>query len=117
MAQFILMYAFGPESVPQPTAEDEMRSLVSEYTVWTEKMHAEGRYVGGARLTDIYTDPGRVCTGYGDDFVVTDGPLAETKEVIGGYAVVEAADYAEAASLCEGHPAARDGKITIRQLF
>ena len=117
MAQFILMYAFGPESTPAPTGEDEMRALVSEYTVWTEKMGAEGRYVGGARLTDIYTDPGRICAGSGDDFIVTDGPLAETKEVIGGYAIVEAADYAEATSLCKNHPAARDGRIMVRQLF
>lgn len=74
-------------------------------------MRAEGR------LTDICTDPGRVCTGNDRDFVVIDGPLAETKEVVGGWAVVEAADYDEAASLCRNHPAAREGKVVIRQLF
>ncbi|MDJ0790169.1 MAG: YciI family protein [Myxococcota bacterium] len=116
MARFILMYAYGPDSPPRPTDEDEMRSLVSDYAAWTQKARADGRYVGGARLTDVYTDPGRICTENGDDFLVTDGPMAETKEVIGGYAVIEAANYAEAASLCRNHPAARDGRIWIRQL-
>ena len=69
------------------------------------------------RLTDVYSDPGRVCTGNDQDFVVTDGPLAEAKEVVGGFAIIEAADYDEAASLCRNHPAARIGKIVIRQVF
>lgn len=117
MAQFILMYVYGPAPTPSPRSPEEMRGLVSEYAAWTEKLAAEGRVVGGARLTDVHTDPGRVCSGSGDDLVVSDGPLAETKEVVGGYAVIEAAHYDEAASLCRNHPAARDGKIAIRQLF
>ena len=117
MAQFILMYVNGPAPAPPSLSPEEMQSLVSEYVAWGEKMGADGRMVGGARLTDAYTDPGRVCTGSDQDFVVTDGPLAETKEVVGGYAVIEAADYDEAASLCRNHPAARRGKIVIRQLF
>ena len=117
MAQFILMYVNGPRPAPPSLSPEEMQSVVSEYMAWGEKMGADGRMVGGARLTDVYTDPGRVCTGNGQDFVVTDGPLAETKEVVGGYSVIEAADYDEAASLCRNHPAARSGKIAIRQLF
>lgn len=117
MAQFILMYVFGPGPTPSPPSPEEMQDVVSAYAAWTEKLAADGRMLGGARLTDVYTDPGRVCTGHGDDFVVSDGPLAETKEVVGGYAVIEAAHYDEAASLCANHPAARGGKIVIRQLF
>ena len=117
MAQFILMYVNGPAPAPPKLSAEEMQSVVSEYVAWGEKLTAEGKMVGGARLTDVYSDPGRVCTGNGDEFVVTDGPLAETKEVVGGYAVIEAAGYDEAALLCRNHPAARSGKISIRQLF
>ena len=117
MAQFILMYVNGPGPAPPSLSPDEIQSVVSEYMTWGQKMGAEGRMVSGARLTDVYSDPGRVCTGNDEDFVVTDGPLAETKEVVGGYCVIEAADYDEAASLCRNHPAARSGKIAIRQLF
>ncbi len=117
MAQFILMYVYGPGQAASQPPPDEMPKVVAEYAAWTEKLAADGKMVGGARLADVQTDPGRVCTGSGDSFVVTDGPFAETKEVVGGYAVIEAADYDEAASLCRNHPAARDGKIVIRQMF
>ena len=117
MAQFILMYVVGPGPAPPALSPPEIQSLVSEYVAWGEKMGADGRMVAGARLTDVYSDPGRVCTGNDQEFVVTDGPLAETKEVVGGYAVIEAAGYDEAASLCRNHPAARIGKIVIRQLW
>jgi hypothetical protein len=41
---------------------------------------------------------------------VTDGPFAETKEVLGGITIIEAADLAEAIRLAALHPAARLGE-------
>ena len=76
--------------------------------------HASPR--GGARLTDVYSDRGRVVSNHDGEFLAIDGPLAETKEVVGGYGVIEAADYDEAVELCRDHPAAENGSIIIRQL-
>jgi hypothetical protein len=42
--------------------------------------------------------------GPGGEFVVTDGPFAETKEALGGYYLVEAADLDEALSLAKQIP-------------
>jgi hypothetical protein len=67
-------------------------------------------------LSDVFADPGRVVTNRSGRFVTTEGPLAETKEVVGGYTVIEAADYDEAVELCRDHPGADDGSIVIRQL-
>ena len=117
MAQFMLMYVSGPTPEPPSRSAEEMQEIVAEYVAWTEKMEAAGRMVGTARLTDVYSDPGRVCRGNGDDFLVTDGPLAETKEVVGGYAVIEAEDYDDASAACRHHPAAKSGQVVIRQLF
>jgi hypothetical protein len=116
MAQFILFYTNGPGEVPPPLPDDEMQRLIGEYVAWGEKLRAEGRMIGGARLTSVWSDPGRIVDGEGCDFLVTDGPLAETKEVVGGYSVIEARDYAAAASACKGHPHLRAGRIVIRQL-
>jgi hypothetical protein len=38
------------------------------------------------------------------DFVVTDGPFAETKEVLGGYYLIDAADLDEAISIAKQVP-------------
>lgn len=47
----------------------------------------------------------------------SDGPFAETKEVIGGYDIIEAADMEEAIRLATLHPSAADGAIEIRPIF
>jgi hypothetical protein len=52
----------------------------------------------------------------GDQVLVTDGPFADTKELIGGFALVERADLDEALEVTSGHPAARYGSIGIRPL-
>jgi hypothetical protein len=70
----------------------------------------------GARLSHVWTDPGRIVSGVGERSMVVDGPFAETHEVIGGYAVIEAANYGQAASLCRTHPHLRHGRIIIREL-
>lgn len=116
MAQFILFYVSGPTERPPKLSDEELQGLISEFVAWNDKLDAEGRLVGGARLTDVFSDPGRVCSRDGDEFIVTDGPLAETREVVGGYNVIEAASYDEAAQACKDHPALKGGRIVIRQL-
>jgi hypothetical protein len=49
--------------------------------------------------------------------MVTDGPYTETKEVIGGYFVIEAADLDEAVRIAEGCPAAAYGGVEVRQVM
>lgn len=44
----------------------------------------------------------------------TDGPFAETKEHLGGFYIIEAADMAEAKRIVETDPMMRFGSIEIR---
>jgi hypothetical protein len=48
--------------------------------------------------------------------LVTDGPFAETKEQLGGYYLVEAADEAAALAIGAKIPAARSGSIEVRPI-
>jgi hypothetical protein len=48
--------------------------------------------------------------------LVTDGPFAEVKEMIGGYALVRVADRAAAVALAERYPHARWGTIEVREI-
>ncbi|WP_053204045.1 YciI family protein [Jiangella muralis] len=50
------------------------------------------------------------------DVLRTDGPFMETKDQIGGFAVIECADLDEAVEIAAGHPAARFGQVEIRPL-
>ena len=49
--------------------------------------------------------------------LVTDGPFAETREQLGGYYLVEAADLDEAIALAARIPGARTGSIEIRPIW
>jgi hypothetical protein len=49
-----------------------------------------------------------------DDTIVTDGPYAETKEVLGGYFVVDCEDLDQAIELAQRVPVATKGSVEIR---
>jgi len=54
----------------------------------------------------------------GGNVIVTDGPFAETKEVIAGFAVLEAGSKAEAIQLARDFlEVAGDGECEVRQIF
>ena len=46
----------------------------------------------------------------GASITVTDGPFTEAKELVGGFQIIEAADYEEAIKIASLHPAARMGE-------
>jgi hypothetical protein len=49
---------------------------------------------------------------------MTDGPFAETKEVVGGYMLIKAKTFAEAVRLSKGCPGLeRGGCVEVRQLM
>lgn len=45
---------------------------------------------------------------------VTDGPFTETREQLGGYFLIEAADFDEAVEIASNWPSARIGTIEVR---
>jgi hypothetical protein len=59
----------------------------------------------------------RVKGGKGGDVVTSDGPYAETKEVLSGYYVLECADLDEAVAWAAQIPAAWDGAVEVRPIL
>ena|SRR5690242_13134728 len=54
----------------------------------------------------------------GDKVTVSDGPFTESKEVVGGFALMEAASKEEAIELCRRFLlVAGDGECELRQLY
>lgn len=73
---------------------------------------------GGAALFPTSTATTvRVEGGRGGEVVTSDGPYAETKEVLGGFYLVEAADLDEAITIAAKIPGAWDGAIEIRPVI
>jgi hypothetical protein len=54
----------------------------------------------------------------GGQFTVTDGPFTEAKEIVGGFAIIQAKSKEEAIEFTKGFlKVAGDGETEIRQLF
>lgn len=107
MAQFLLLLRDTQESSDSFTP-DTAQAIIEDYKAWSRKMREAGKLVGGNKLAD---DGGRIARPSGDGAVVTDGPFAEAKEVIGGYWIMDAADYAEAEALIADCPHLKYGGI------
>jgi hypothetical protein len=48
------------------------------------------------------------------ELLVSDGPFAETKEIIVGFDILECADLDEAIEVARAHPMARNGRLELR---
>ena len=92
--------------------EDESASVSAEYWAFRE----DPRCVGGAHLQPLETAT-TVRHGGGGEHLITDGPYADTKEVLGGYFVFEASNLDEALEVAQRIPAVRlGGAVEVRPL-
>lgn len=93
-------------------SQEAMEEAFAATGAFNDKLQAEGYYVfaGGLQAGTTAT----VVDGRGETPVITDGPYLETKEVIGGFWVIEAADLDVALALAaEGSKACR-GRVEVR---
>lgn len=113
MPQFLLLLRDDPNDFRELSPAD-MQRIIERYQAWSESMAASGRVVASNKLAD---EGGKLLRGSGGRLVVKDGPFAETKEVVSGYWVVRARDYAEALELVKSHPhLATNGSIEVREI-
>ena len=59
----------------------------------------------------------RVQGGRGGEVVTSDGPYAETKEVLGGFYLLECADLDEAIAVAAKIPSAWNGAVEVRPVI
>jgi hypothetical protein len=94
------------------TEPETDESGVPDIDVWVAENDARGRRVLGNILapasaaTTVRVRKGEV--------LLTDGPFAETKEVIAGFDIIECADLDEAIEVASTHPMAYRGRLELR---
>ncbi|MEO5703456.1 MAG: YciI family protein [Candidatus Limnocylindrales bacterium] len=111
MRYLVLIYSEEPTSTPPPAPLDEIRTT---YRAYTGMLRERGAFVDGDELEPTTTATTiRVRDG---QMLITDGPFAETKEALGGYYLIEAADLDEAIELAKACPGAAWGSIEVRPI-
>ncbi|HEV2446718.1 MAG TPA: YciI family protein [Candidatus Sulfopaludibacter sp.] len=89
----------------------DAQKATERYMAWASKPFV----VDAKRLA---RDAGRVMRACGGKTSVTDGPYSETKEMLGGYYTIEAANYDEAVARAMDHPHLEyGGTIEVRETW
>ena len=94
--------------------EDARNEIYGEYMRYTEELRSRGLLVGANQLqpsstaTVVHVEDGKTIT--------TDGPFAETKEVLGGYYLIDVDTLDEALEWAAKIPSARYGHIEVRPI-
>lgn len=89
-------------------------AAIAPWTAYTRSLIEKDVYRGADQLADSTTATSvRVRNGHR---VMTDGPFAETREVLGGYYIVECDDLDAALDAAAACPAATYGTIEVRPL-
>ena len=96
-------------------SDDERAHCYVESAQLARDLDRDGKYVSAGPLHSVSTATSvQVRSG---KRLVTDGPFAETREQLGGYYIVDAADLDEAMAIAEQIPGARYGTIEIRPML
>ena len=93
-------------------SKEEMEKAFAATGAFNDRLQADGYWVfaGGLQAASTAT----VVDGQGETPVVTDGPYLETKEVIGGFWVIDVPDLDVALRLAAEGSKACGGKVEVR---
>ncbi len=110
MNEFMMIFRNARSDAPQPSPE-QMQAMVKQWQDWIGGIAAQGKFVA----TNALGYQGKTVHA---NALVTDGPYAEVKEIVGGYIIVKADTLDDAVALSEGCPTlAIGGKVEVRDVM
>ena len=108
MSEYVFLYRGGQR--PESPAEGEQ--VMQKWVAWMQELAANGHMKDQGQPLE---DEGKVVRAKG---AITDGPYPESKDVVGGYTLIEAKDLVQAADLARGCPIfERGGLVEVRPVM
>lgn len=110
-----VLLVYSNESAAAGMSQEVMQAFMAEYAQYMQEIQAAGVRLGGEALqptataTTVQVREGKTVT--------THGPFAETKEQLGGFWLIEAANLDEAIEWAAKMPDARHGSIEVRPVM
>jgi hypothetical protein len=112
LAMQYMLLIYNDPSGWDSMSEAERGEMYQAYGTYTAELQASGKHVAGDALQPVETATSvRVRDG---ETLTTDGPFAETKEVLGGYYLIDVETLDEALEWAAKIPSARYGHIEVR---
>lgn len=111
MPKFLFIYRNSEEAESVAPTPEEIQELMTAWGDWMQSAAAhQGEFHGG----DGLQPGGQLVDSAG---IVSDGPYVESKEVVGGYNILEAASYEVAVKIAKECPVlAQGGNVEVREL-
>lgn len=95
MQNFLFIYRNPQSDESYAPSPEEMQQMMAQWNAWKEQFPQAIKDMGDGLLPE-----GRVMTADG----VTDGPFIESKEVLGGFSIIQAEDFDAALEVAKHCP-------------
>jgi len=110
-----MLLCYDDEQAWERAGSDVHRQAMQEAVALTHELHAKGQYRLAAPLHSSSSATSlRVREASRQ---VTDGPFAETREVLGGFYLIDVDTLEQAIEIAARHPGARLGTVEIRPVM
>jgi hypothetical protein len=113
MKYMLLIYG-APDAGPQ-YGTPEFDANMANWFTYSDKLFASGKMISGDPL--LPTETATTVRVRGGDRLTTDGPFAETKEVLGGYYLIDVDDLDEALEWAGQMPNIEYGSVEVRPVM
>jgi len=98
LRQHLILLQYPADGVPPSAAE--LQVIMARFATWMEGLQKQGRLAA----TNGLENTGKVLRGPVGETVITDGPFAEGKEVVGGYVLLNPSTLDEAVAAARECP-------------
>lgn len=112
MPQYLLSVHHSPDDPMFDLAPEELQPIMDAVDTFNQKVRDAGAWVFAGGLHPI--EDSTTVDGTGAETVFTDGPFAESKEWMGGFWIIEAADLDAALKWAAEGSKACAGKVQVR---
>ena len=109
MSDFVYLYRGGERG----GSPEQMQQVLQKWMAWFKDLADKGYIKDRGQPLER---AGKLVTG--KQKAVTDGPFAESKDVVGGYTLIQARDLEQAVELSKGCPILeREGMVEVRPVM
>ena len=112
--QYMLLIYVDPSAAPDP-ASPEGQNGHAAWNTYTEAMREGGVHVAGEALQPTQT--ATTVRSRGGETLTVDGPFAETKEILGGFYILDVPDLDAALSWAQRAPNTSYGSVEVRPVM
>ncbi|HEX8521355.1 MAG TPA: YciI family protein [Tepidisphaeraceae bacterium] len=110
-----MLLCYDDEQAWQSAGKAALDAAMNEARQLAHDLHAKGQYIlasplhGAETATSVRLRNGKR--------IVTDGPFAETREVLGGFYIIDVPTKQEALAIAARHPGAQVGTVEVRPIL